>query len=423
MRFIPSTHIDNLSKYKYSGIDKSITSRFILNPFWNRLVLLFPKWIAPNTITFSGLCIIFVNFATMLAFDPKFKVDQALPSWVYWSWGIGLFAYQSMDAIDGKQARRTGMAGPLGEMFDHGCDAMNTSLEVILAAHALNLGRSWWTVASQAASLSNFYLTTWEEYHTGTLYLSVFSGPVEGILMICVLYCITGVYGPTFWDQSIIQFFKLDSVVPALGENKRLMDLGLNDSFMIFGAISLAFNVWGSYSNVVVARRSKGQPINTPLRGLVPFMVQLSALLAWLAADYPTSTRILYSDNFLYFLGFVGFGFAYQVGTMILAHVTKMPFPMWNGWMVWTAIGALDANLPNLFGVSPVIQSTQTKSSGFILLSLFVALAIYLNFAFSVIWQITEYTGIACFTVRKKDQSGHWVKAAKAEEEKRVKSL
>ena len=35
-------------------------------------------------------------------------------------WAIGLFAYQSFDAIDGKQARRTGMAGPLGEMFDHG---------------------------------------------------------------------------------------------------------------------------------------------------------------------------------------------------------------------------------------------------------------------------------------------------------------
>lgn len=36
------------------------------------------------------------------------------------SWGIGLFLYQTLDAIDGKQARRTGMAGPLGEMFDHG---------------------------------------------------------------------------------------------------------------------------------------------------------------------------------------------------------------------------------------------------------------------------------------------------------------
>lgn len=28
--------------------------------------------------------------------------------------------YQSLDAIDGKQARRTGSSGPLGELFDHG---------------------------------------------------------------------------------------------------------------------------------------------------------------------------------------------------------------------------------------------------------------------------------------------------------------
>jgi ethanolaminephosphotransferase len=39
-----------------------------------------------------------------------------------------LFAYQSLDSIDGKQARRTGMAGPLGELFDHGCDAINTTV-------------------------------------------------------------------------------------------------------------------------------------------------------------------------------------------------------------------------------------------------------------------------------------------------------
>lgn len=30
-----------------------------------------------------------------------------------------------MDAIDGKQARRTGTSSPLGEFFDHGCDAIN----------------------------------------------------------------------------------------------------------------------------------------------------------------------------------------------------------------------------------------------------------------------------------------------------------
>lgn len=94
-----------------------------------------------------------------------------------------------------KQARRTGMAGPLGELFDHGCDALNTTLEVILSTYALNIGPSWWIILSQIATLSNFYLSTWEEYHTGTLYLSVFSGPVEGIIMIVFLYILTGIYG------------------------------------------------------------------------------------------------------------------------------------------------------------------------------------------------------------------------------------
>ena len=119
------------------------------------------------------------------------------------------------------------MAGPLGEMFDHGsygadpnarvhltdarcynlagCDAMNTTLEVILCLRAMDLTRSWWTVASVAATAANFYLTTWEEFHTGTLFLGVFSGPVEGIIMIVVIYIVTGIYGiPTSFQVRCI---------------------------------------------------------------------------------------------------------------------------------------------------------------------------------------------------------------------------
>ena len=40
--------------------------------------------------------------------------------------GMGLFIYQTLDAIDGKQARRTGSSNALGELFDHGCDSMST---------------------------------------------------------------------------------------------------------------------------------------------------------------------------------------------------------------------------------------------------------------------------------------------------------
>jgi ethanolaminephosphotransferase len=42
--------------------------------------------------------------------------------------------------------RRTRQSGPLGELFDHGVDALNTSLEVLLFSAAMNFGQGWKTV-------------------------------------------------------------------------------------------------------------------------------------------------------------------------------------------------------------------------------------------------------------------------------------
>jgi len=266
MGYIPQHSLDNLKKYSYKGVDKSPLSQYVLNPFWNSFVKLWPLSVAPNTITLSGLTIIIFNFFTMIYYDPAYLTEKGgatgPPQWIYFTWGLGLFLYQSFDAIDGKQARRTGMAGPLGEMFDHGCDALNTTLEVIIAAQALNLGRSWWTVASQIATLANFYLTTWEEYYTGQLYLGVFSGPVEGILMIVAIYVLTGLYGPSFWDTGILTITRLDRL-PLLP--KIIPNFGLNEAFMVFGAFGLAFNINSSYMNVRRAMQSSKKIHASPL--------------------------------------------------------------------------------------------------------------------------------------------------------------
>jgi len=58
---------------------------------------------------------------------------------------------------------------------------------------------------SEILTLANFYLTTWEEYHTGVLFLGYFSGPVEGILIVVVIYIVTGFRGVC---QSFV-FFRL----------------------------------------------------------------------------------------------------------------------------------------------------------------------------------------------------------------------
>jgi ethanolaminephosphotransferase len=44
---------------------------------------------------------------------------------------VAILTYTNLDCIDGKQARRTGSSSPLGQLFDHGCDAI--ALHLMLA--------------------------------------------------------------------------------------------------------------------------------------------------------------------------------------------------------------------------------------------------------------------------------------------------
>lgn len=99
---------------------------------------------APNAVTLTGFAFVIINILTLLYYSPT--LDQECPPWVYASWAIGLFLYQTFDAIDGSQARRTKQSGPLGELFDHGVDALNTSLECLLFSAAMKFGMGWRTV-------------------------------------------------------------------------------------------------------------------------------------------------------------------------------------------------------------------------------------------------------------------------------------
>jgi ethanolaminephosphotransferase len=104
--------------YKYSGVDKSPIARYILTPYWNYVTTFMPLWLAPNLITLLGLICILINVATILVLVPDLIGPG--PSWMYWSFVVGLWIYSTLDNVDGKQARRTGSSSPLGELFDHG---------------------------------------------------------------------------------------------------------------------------------------------------------------------------------------------------------------------------------------------------------------------------------------------------------------
>jgi hypothetical protein len=66
-------------------------------------------------MTLSGLLINFVSW--LIVFLP---VSFAEGRWAFLWYAASLWTYQALDALDGKQARRTGSSSPLGELFDHG---------------------------------------------------------------------------------------------------------------------------------------------------------------------------------------------------------------------------------------------------------------------------------------------------------------
>ena len=64
-------------------------------------------------------------------------------------------------------------------------------------------GFSWRTVIFVLQAIIAFYMSTWEEYHTGVLYLGVVNGPTEGLLACCALMAYTGWAGPQIWHLSV----------------------------------------------------------------------------------------------------------------------------------------------------------------------------------------------------------------------------
>ncbi|KAK1967808.1 CDP-alcohol phosphatidyltransferase [Colletotrichum sublineola] len=396
MVYVRQDRLPALKEYKYSGVDHSLTSKYILKPFYTNVVIkIFPMSMAPNLITLTGFMFVVANILTLLWYNPT--LDQDCPSWVYYSWAIGLFLYQTFDAVDGSQARRTHQSGPLGELFDHGVDALNTSLEALIFAASQNMGQGWMTVAILFSSLLTFYVQTWDEYHTKTLTLGIVNGPVEGVLILVGVYALTGYLGgASFWQQSLLRTF---GVSEKLGIPKAVYELSFTQWYMAQGALVLVFNTVESARNVIKARRARGDRSRGALLGLLPFFGMWTLIASYLLL-HPT---ILYSHlvPFVFFAGVVN---AYSVGQMITAHLVKLDFPYWNVLGLPLAFGVADALGPKLqeyFGFGwPSALGDDVYQVAFMFLMLGMAVGVYGSFVVDVIVTICDYLDIWCLTIK-----------------------
>ncbi|CAM9250688.1 unnamed protein product [Pylaiella littoralis] len=184
-------------RYQYHGSDKSLLYRYALSPLAEKCVLFLPSWMAPNLVTTIGLSLTTASYLLLYLFVPGLVSGETTPWWVFPVAALGLFVYQTLDNMDGKQARRTGSSSPLGLLFDHGCDAINCCFGIVFVSAIIDAGASLPLLAAAALNqLVPFFFTTWEHYYTNELILPIVNGPSEGVILGAVCACLRGAFGP-----------------------------------------------------------------------------------------------------------------------------------------------------------------------------------------------------------------------------------
>lgn len=390
---IPAEGLEALKHYKYSGVDNSWLANNYGRPFWNWAVNLLPWWIAPNLVTLIGLIFILVSYGALSFYCPL--LQGTAPRWVYFLASFCLFVYQTLDAIDGKQARRTNTQSPLGELFDHGCDAVNGTLFALNLATTMQIGSDHPIMAylSMLAVILPFYIAVWEEYHTGTLVLGIIN-VTEAQVMGMLVFFVTGVFGTDIWLPTIAQVGGFDirpSTIVVFG--------GLGGGFL---AILTAFYNVARY----VQRGNSVQPASTNtgeinsdrqvirvseiLLQLVNLVVL--AVAGWIWAKY--SPNDLHKTSPHLILATVGFLNSYLVGGFIVARVCgRLPIRLFQHELLPFCLSAAVV----LFGHE--IEWVRQLEWPMILVCVVHAIGAYLFFGFQVTKDFCAHLGINALTM------------------------
>ena len=132
---------------------------------------------------------------------------------------VGLFTYQTLDAMDGKQCTLTDTDGPLPEFFDHGADALSNLLVTVCIGSAIGLnkypGLSLLIIATQ---LALFYCYHWQTYVSGIVIFKRFVSEnvmnlyekllysvdvTEAQYTVIGLHMATFFYGTDMWETKV----------------------------------------------------------------------------------------------------------------------------------------------------------------------------------------------------------------------------
>ncbi|CAD7701202.1 unnamed protein product [Ostreobium quekettii] len=374
MPYLSSEALKGLKAYQYKAGGYTWLDD-LHTPAWNYVVSKLPMWLAPNMITLSGTLAVVMAYLLTIWYLPNFQGEA--PRWVYAASAFSVFFYVNLDCIDGKQARRTGSSSPLGQLFDHGCDAL--VVHILIANVIANFSHScgWKVVVGALSIMTPWVLAQWEEYHTGMMLYSVSGlwGVLEANYATAGVHVVTAVWGPAVWR------------LRPLGLPFELAD-GALAGMTLAGAIQTAGQIWRvlKYDTSKMSKQERGhKELGGGLAAwhLLFFLMLFLPAAMWLGAPTtaPGQCRAIFSS--------FGLTFALVSTQLIVAHMGKVAFePAW--WsMCLVFVGAANVHLQLFDGpaLSFIIAAT--------------ILCGYLHYVTSVVNEICQFLNIWCLWIKK----------------------
>ncbi|XP_013183063.2 ethanolaminephosphotransferase 1 [Amyelois transitella] len=381
-RFLSQDKLEGFEKYKYNSIDTCILSKYVMHPFWNWCVQFCPVWVAPNLLTFAGFLLTVLNFLLFSYYDFGFyaltqqnKDGDSIPRWVWAVSAVNLFVAYTLDGIDGKQARRTGTSGPLGELFDHGLDSYSavlipTCLYSIFGRDELSPLRFFFVIWN---IFINFYLTHWEKYNTGVMFLPW--GYDFTMLGSCLLLLVTSVTGPRAWHVAL----------PGGLTPGTVFEFVLYFSAMLTSQTVILWNIYKSYRD----RSGKMRTLPEAARPLAPLALFLALSSVW--ALYSPSDIVTRCPRLFYVL--TGTIFSNINCRLIVSQMSDTRCEAWNPLL-----------LPYTLSVLTVLVFKPSPRAELVMLTvLCVSSSIqHIYYGTRVVQEMCEHFKINCFHIKPK---------------------
>ncbi|TDH68473.1 hypothetical protein CCR75_001427 [Bremia lactucae] len=370
-KYVSQEGSENLRTYEYHGADNSLVYKHVLTPMNNFLVELLPLWVAPNLITLVGLILVAASHVLFAILCPL--LEGYAPWWALVIAAVTLFGYQTLDNLDGKQARRTNSSSPLGLLFDHGCDALNVSVGTMTMVSILQMGTTWKTVVFVLSGHFVFIFATWEEYYSGSLELPLINGPTEGILLGIALKLFTAVVGVDFWNQDLLEGVQNNSI------------------FVIFTTIGAFVTLL--INNTVQAVRLNQDSVLVAFTRLLPFVV-LNTLAGLWALYSPSDIFSTHPRMFLWMLGLLN---SKLVLHLMLAHLCGEEYHPFRKTLVPIFYVAGHCAFCMLEGIYDTINEKLIVREFF-----FLSLSAYVHIVITVVWEVKNVLGVSVFTIPHK---------------------